>query len=53
MKRQRLRGSAHRINSGMHYLWRAVDNEGEGLERYLTKQETNPPLYEFSHADRP
>jgi transposase-like protein len=26
-----------KINGEMHYLWRAVDQEGEVLERYVTK----------------
>jgi putative transposase len=26
-----------KINGEMHYLWRAVDHEGEGLESYITK----------------
>ena len=26
-----------RINGEMHYLWRAVDQEGEVLESYVTK----------------
>ena len=26
-----------KINGGMHYLWRAVDQEGEVLESYVTK----------------
>ncbi len=25
------------INGEMHYLWRAVDHEGEGLESFVTK----------------
>lgn len=42
-----MRGSKHwrwrldevyvKINSEMHYLWRAVDHEGEVLENYVTK----------------
>ena len=27
-----------RINSETHYLWRAVDHEGEGLEAFVTKR---------------
>jgi len=27
-----------RINGEMHYLWRAVDHEGEILESYVTKK---------------
>jgi len=27
-----------KINGGMHYLWRAVDHEGEVLESYATKE---------------
>lgn len=30
-----------RINGEMHYLWRAVDYEGEVLESYVTKNVTN------------
>jgi putative transposase len=26
-----------RINGKIHYLWRAVDHEGEALEAYVTK----------------
>jgi putative transposase len=26
-----------KINGEMHYLWRAVDREGEILESYVTK----------------
>ena len=26
-----------KINGEMHYLWRAVDHEGEVLESYVTK----------------
>lgn len=26
-----------KINGEMHYLWRAVDQEGEVLESYVTK----------------
>jgi len=27
-----------KINDEMHYLWRAVDHEGEVLETYVTKR---------------
>ena len=27
-----------KINGGMHYLWRAVDHEGEVLESFVTKR---------------
>jgi putative transposase len=26
-----------KINGEQHYLWRAVDHEGEGLESFVTK----------------
>ena len=31
-----------RINGEMHYLWRAVDHEGELLESYVTKTRDTP-----------
>ena len=34
-----------RINGEMHYLWRAVDHEGEILESYVRRSATNRPLY--------
>ncbi len=27
-----------KINGEMHYLWRAVDHEGEGLKSFVTKE---------------
>ena len=33
-----------KINGERHYLWRAVDHEGEVLESYVTKRETKKPL---------
>ena len=31
------KGGAANINGEMHYLWRAVDQEGEVLESYVTR----------------
>ena len=36
-----------RINGERHYLWRAVDHEGEILESYVTKPATKPRLWPF------
>lgn len=33
-----------KINGETHYLWRAVDHEGEVLESYVTKTETRTQL---------
>ena len=33
-----------RINGEMHYLWRAVDHEGEVLESYVTKKRDKSAL---------
>lgn len=33
-----------KINGEMHYLWRAVDQEGEVLESYVTKKRDSRPL---------
>ena len=32
-----------KINGEMHYLWRAVDHEGEVLESFATKEPTRKP----------
>ena len=34
-----------KINGERHYLWRAVDHEGEVLESYVTKRETKKQLW--------
>ena len=42
-----------KINGERHYLWRAVDHEGEVLERYVTKKERQKSsfkVHEESHA---
>ena len=31
-----------KINGEMHYLWRAVDHEGEVLESFATKERDKP-----------
>ncbi len=36
-----------RINEEMHYLWRAVDHEGEILESYVTKTRDNAAALRF------
>jgi putative transposase len=36
-----------RINSKTHYLWRAVDHEGEVLEVYATKRRTRKAALQF------
>ncbi len=36
-----------RINGKTHYLWRAVDHEGEGLEVYATKRRDHRAALEF------
>ena len=33
-----------KINGERHYLWRAVDHEGEVLESYVTKKSDKNPL---------
>lgn len=35
------------INGEMHYLWRAVDHEGEVLESYVTKTRDKAPALRF------
>ena len=42
-----------KINGERHYLWRAVDHEGEVLESYVTKKRDKKSrfkVYEESHA---
>ena len=42
-----------KINGERHYLWRAVDHEGEVLESYVTKkkkQKSSFKVHEKSHA---
>src|SRR5210317_1835242 len=36
-----------RINGEMHYLWRAVDHEGEVLESYVTKRRDRKAALKF------
>ena len=36
-----------RINGNIHYLWRAVDQEGEGLEAYVTKRRNRKAALKF------
>jgi len=36
-----------KINGEMHYLWRAVDHEGEVLESYVTKRRDRKSALEF------
>jgi IS1 family transposase len=36
-----------KINGEMHYLWRAVDHEGEVLESFATKERDKPAALKF------
>jgi putative transposase len=36
-----------KINGETHYLWRAVDHEGEVLESFVTKRRDRKATYEF------
>jgi len=36
-----------KINSEMHYLWRAVDHEGEVFETFVTKRQDRKPALKF------
>ena len=36
-----------KINGEMHYLWRAVDHEGEVLESFATKERDNAAALKF------
>ena len=36
-----------KINGVQHYLWRAVDHEGEVLESYVTKTRDKPAALRF------
>ena len=36
-----------KINGETHYLWRAVDREGEVLERFVTKRRDRKPALKF------
>ncbi len=36
-----------KINGELHYLWRAVDHEGEVLEAYVTKRRNKRPALKF------
>ena len=38
-----------RINGRIHYLWRAVDQEGEVLEAYVTKRRNRKVALKFLH----
>jgi len=36
-----------KINGDMHYLWRAVDHEGEVLESFVTKRQDRKAALKF------
>jgi putative transposase len=36
-----------KINGGIHYLWRAVDHEGEVLESYVTERRDRKAALKF------
>jgi putative transposase len=36
-----------KLNGEMHYLWRAVDREGEVLESYVTKRRARKAALKF------
>jgi len=36
-----------KINGEMHYLWRAVDHEGEALETYVTRRRDHKAAWKF------
>jgi putative transposase len=36
-----------KINGEMHYLWRAVDHEGEVLKSYVTKRRDRKAALKF------
>ena len=36
-----------KINGELHYLWRAVDHEGEVLESYVTKRRDRKAALKF------
>jgi len=36
-----------KINGEMHYLWRAVEHEGEGLESFMSKTRDKAPALKF------
>ncbi len=36
-----------KINGGKHYLWRAVDHEGEVLESFVTKRRDKKAALKF------
>jgi putative transposase len=37
-----------KINGEQHYLWRAFDHEGEGLESYVTKKRDKVAAFAFA-----
>lgn len=39
------------INGQMHYLWRAVDHEGEVVESFASKTRDKPASLRFEEAD--
>ena len=45
--RWHLDGVFVRINNETHYLWRAVDHEGEVLEVFVTKQRDRKAALKF------
>lgn len=40
-----------RINGETHYLWRAVDHEGEALEAFVTKRRDRKAALKFLKGD--
>nr|WP_235901266.1 transposase [Pontixanthobacter aquaemixtae] len=40
-----------KINGETHYLWRAVDHEGETLESYVTKKRNKSVALRFFQED--
>ena len=36
-----------KINGELHYLWRAVDHEGDGLEAYVTRRRERQAVLRF------
>ncbi|MEO5708092.1 MAG: DDE-type integrase/transposase/recombinase, partial [Alteraurantiacibacter sp.] len=40
-------GEHVKVNGEMHYLWRAVDQEGEVLERYVTRTRDKKAALQF------
>jgi putative transposase len=40
-----------KINGETHYLWRAVDHEGEALESYVTKRRGRKAALKFLYSE--